>query len=282
MHLELLDSLSLPGDPEKPNEDSFAATGRMATVFDGATGLGDPLMPGASDAHWLAQFAGRRVRAHSESEGTPRDWLRAAAGDAAKSFAALRHRAPEEQYETPFASLMLAALAGDCVTLLWFGDCSALFRTKSGPFALFGDAMDKRESERARVTKLTKPNGKGPAAPGVRDEFLPALRRSRNRVNTGSEWLFAPDPACADHAKEAQVAVEVGARLLLASDGFLALASDYERYTPESLFTAACTRGLAPLGEELRRIEGEDPEGLRYPRFKRSDDATALLLRVDA
>ena len=290
MQLQLLDSLTLPGDSAKPNEDSFAVGGRMATVFDGATGLGENLMPGPSDAHWLAQFGARRLRAHADAnDGTPRDWLRAAAGDAAKSFAALRHRAPQEQYEMPFASLMLAALDGDRLNLLWFGDCIALFRTKASPFALFGDAMERRARERNRVTQLVKPNGRegaapssGPAAAGRRDVFLPALRASRNRVNTDGEWLFAPDPACAAHAKEAQAIAAPGARLLLASDGFLALASDYERYTPESLFIAACTRGLEGLGEELRQIEAADPEGLRYPRFKRSDDATALLLSVAA
>ena len=281
MHLELLDSLSLPGDSTKPNEDSFAATGRMAAVFDGATGLGEQLMPGASDAHWLAQFSARRLRSHAETDdGTPRDWLRAAAADAAKSFTALRHRAPEEQYEVPFASLMLVALDGERLSLLWFGDCAALLGTKSGT-VLFGDIMNKRESERARVAKLVK-NGKGPAAPGVRDEFLPALRETRNRFNMGNEWLFAPDAACADHAKEAEATIAPGARLLIASDGFLALTSDYARYTPEDLFASACTRGLAPLGKELRELEAGDPEGLRYPRFKRSDDATALLLRVGA
>jgi serine/threonine protein phosphatase PrpC len=282
MQFKLLDSLSLPGDAEKPNEDSFAATAQMAAVFDGATGLGEQLMPGASDAAWLAQFAARRLRAHADAgDGNPRDWLRAAAGDAQKSFAALRRRPPQEQYELPFASLMCAALDGDRLNLLWFGDCSALFRTKGTPFALFGDAFERRGSERARVTKLVQPGGPGPAAPGVRDEFLPALRESRNRVNAGSEWLFAPDAACAEHAKEAQVGVEAGARILLASDGFLALASDYEAYTAETLFNAACTRGLAPLGQELRNLEAADPDGARFPRFKRSDDATALLLRVE-
>jgi hypothetical protein len=66
--------------------------------------------------------------------------------------------------------------------------------------------------------------------------------------------------------------------VLLASDGFLALASDYARYTPETLLAAAAARGLGTLGEELRAVEASDPEGLRFPRFKRSDDATALLL----
>lgn len=281
MRLELLDTLSLPGDPAKPNEDSFAATYRMAAVFDGATGLGELLMPGKSDAHWIAQFAARRLRAHADGEGVPRDWLRAAAGDTEKSFAALRRRAPEAQYEIAFASMMLAALDGGNLDLLWLGDCAALVRSPDGAFRIAGETMEQRARERERAARLAGSRGANPAAAGVREEFLPALRESRNRVNTkDGDWLFAPDAACADHAEEMRLAVAPGARILLASDGFLALASDYERYTPETLFAAAATRGLESLGEELRAVEAADPEGVKFPRFKKSDDATALLLRV--
>lgn len=46
------------------------------------------------------------------------------------------------------------------------------------------------------------------------------------------------------------------------------------------LIDAALSSGLEPLARELRRIETEvDPDGARFPRFKQSDDATALLLR---
>jgi hypothetical protein len=30
----------------------------------------------------------------------------------------------------------------------------------------------------------------------------------------------------------------------------------------------------------LRAIEDKDPEGRKFPRFKKSDDATAVLLRL--
>src|SRR5262252_2700710 len=107
MRLELRDSLSLPGDAKKPNEDAFAHVPGFATVIDGATGLGEQLMPGRSDAQWLAQFAARRLVAHARvDEGHLRDWLRYAAMDAEKSFAALRWRAPKENYEIPFASMI--------------------------------------------------------------------------------------------------------------------------------------------------------------------------------
>ena len=41
MKLVVLDSLSLPGDPVKPNEDAFGHDDHAALVMDGATMLGD-------------------------------------------------------------------------------------------------------------------------------------------------------------------------------------------------------------------------------------------------
>jgi hypothetical protein len=68
--------------------------------------------------------------------------------------------------------------------------------------------------------------------------------------------------------------------LLLATDGFLALASDYGVYSADSLMAAAMSKGLAAMGEELRAIEAGDTGGDKFPRFKKSDDATAILVRL--
>ena len=43
---------------------------------------------------------------------------------------------------------------------------------------------------------------------------------------------------------------------------------------------AVLDRGLDVLGEELRAIENADAKGEKFPRFKKSDDCTALLLRL--
>lgn len=279
MQFDFLDSLSLPGDPSKPNEDSFSHAPGFACVFDGATVLGENLMPGRSDAQWIAQFGARRLRAHADEGSRPRDALRAAASDAEKSFNALRKRPPSETYETPLASLMALFIRRDHVEALWFGDCSALTRSPDGAVSVIGEALKSRAQERSRVALLAEPDGV--AATAVREKFLPALRASRNRVNkAGAAWLFSPDARCADHAARAKLTIVPHSQILMASDGFFALVSDYGRYTADSLIEAAQSRGLTALGEELREIEATDPKGHSFPRFKRSDDATALLLSL--
>jgi hypothetical protein len=280
MTFELLDSLSLPGDAAKPNEDAFGHDATAAVVLDGATPLGDGLMPGPSDAAWIAQFGARRLLAHLRDGEGARKALRGTLADTQKSFEALRRHAPEEMWQTPCASMMLAVAGETSVEFLSFGDCAALVQPEGGAVTVVGETFDKRAAEAKRAQAIAKEKNLSPASGLSRPEFLGALRATRNRVNSGSYWLFSPDAKAASHAVRRIVKVAPGTKLLLASDGFLALASDYGAYGADSLMHAAVKKGLKVLGEELRAIEAGDAGGDKFPRFKKSDDATALLLRL--
>jgi hypothetical protein len=280
MTLTLLQSLSLPGDPAKANEDAFGHDAHAAVVIDGATPLGDSLMPGPSDAAWIAQFGTRRLLAHLRDGMSARRALRAALADAQKSFEALRRAPVEEMWQTPCASMMLAVPGEGGVELLWFGDCAALIKQGDAAVTVVGETMDKRAAEARAAQVLAKEKNLSPAAGRSRPEFIGPLRTARNRINSGNNWLFSPDVKAASHVSRRIVKAASGSTLLLASDGFLALASDYGAYSADSLMAAATDKGLKALGEELRAIEAGDGGGDKFPRFKKSDDATALLLRL--
>jgi serine/threonine protein phosphatase PrpC len=283
MTLQLLDSLSLPGNPAKPNEDAFGHSNGAAVVIDGATMLGDGLMPGPSDAAWIAQFGARRLMAHLGEGSGGRKALRAALADTQKSFEALRRHPPEEMWQTPCASMMLAVVISrreSEIELLWYGDCAALVKQDDAAVAVVGETFDKRAAEAERARRVAKEKGLSPATSLDRPEFIDVLRATRNRINSGDTWLFSPDVRAASHVSRRTIKVRPSSTLLLATDGFLALASDYGAYGVDGLMAAAMDKGLAALGEELRAIESGDSGGDRFPRFKKSDDATALLLKV--
>ena len=105
-------------------------------------------------------------------------------------------------------------------------------------------------------------------------------RASRNRINSGNNWLFSPDVKAASHVSRRVMKIKSGSEILLLTDGFLALASDYGAYNADSLMDGARSKGLVALGEQLRAVEADDSGGDKFPRFKKSDDATALLLRL--
>ncbi|HSM96882.1 MAG TPA: protein phosphatase 2C domain-containing protein [Rhizomicrobium sp.] len=278
--LEVLDSISIPGNPEKPNDDAFAHIDGAAVVMDGATGLGESLMPGKSDAAWLATFGARRLMAYMRDGALPQEAVSAALFDAQTSFEALRRRPPADTWETPFSSMMFVAEYAQGVEALWFGDCAALVKRGGAPVEIVGDALEKRQNEARRVAKLAEKHGLSPAAGINRPEYMEALRKARNFVNTNGHWAFGPDVRAADHVSSKRIRAPKGTALLLCSDGFLALASDYNAYDADALVASAQSKGLKALGEELRAIERNDAEGRKFPRFKTSDDATALLLRV--
>ena len=280
MPFEILDTLSLPGDPNKPNDDAFGHIAGAAVVLDGATSLGDPLMPGDSDAAWIAHFGARRLMAHAGDGGAPLEALRHALADAKKSFEALRRAAPKEKWQTPAASMMFVSDTADGFEALSFGDCVALVGRADATVEVVGEAFDKKQAEARRAAKLAKEKGIAPASGAARPEFLDALRAARNHINSGSHWAFTPEPRAADHAVRQAVAAPRGTHVLLASDGFLAIASDYGRYTARTLMARAIAKGLGILADELREIEDADPQGHKHPRFKKSDDATAVLLKL--
>jgi len=280
MTFQLLDQLWLPGDPAKPNEDFLAQDKGAALVMDGATPLGDSLMPGLSDAAWIAQFGARRLMAHLGQGDGARKALRGALTDAQKSFEALSRHPPEEMWQTPCASMMLAVPGDGSVEFLWFGDCAALLKQENAAVTVIGETFDKRAAEATRARAVAREKNLSPASGINRPEFIGALRAARNRINSGGNWLFSPDVQAASHVSRRVIKVAPGALLLLATDGFLALTSDYGVYNADSLIDAALSKGLAALGEELRAIEAGDTSGDKYPRFKKSDDATALLLKV--
>ena len=315
MSFELIEQFSLPGSAARPNEDALAVSEHAALVLDGATPLGPSLLPGPSDAAWIAQFGARRLMAHLKDGDAPANALKHALIDAEKSFTGLARAPIREKWQTPCASLMMAVdlgrgrsdgltaaltparakrMEGEVVVagprasedwrgseieFLWFGDCAVLVE-QEGEVVLIGEALEKRKAEAARARKIAKEKNISSAQGINRPEIEPLLRAARNRINSKGNWLFSPDARAARHAAHTSLAVKKGALLLIASDGFLALLSDYDAYDAKGLITAAKTLGLAALGRELRAIEEKDSAGDKFSRFKKSDDATAVFLRV--
>jgi hypothetical protein len=231
-------------------------------------------MPGASDAAWIAQFGARRLMAHLKEGEAADAALTAALAETQKSFTALARGPVWEKWQLPCASMMLVVEAEAELQFFSFGDCAALVEGKDG-LVTIGETLEKRQQEAGRAREW----GNRETLPEIGEDpaLLARLRAARNRINSGRNWLFSPDQRAAAHVRHA-ARPKAPAMLLLATDGFFALVSDYGAYDPEGLMRAAKTKGLAALGEELRRIENDDAHAARYPRFKKSDDATALLI----
>lgn len=272
MHLDLIQSLSLAGDATVPNDDRAGVAHAHAWVIDGATDLGPPGLVGPrGGAAWLANEAHAAFTAAAD---TPIETMSHAVGThLAAAFQAARTREPEGRWELPLASFLAARVTGDTLEAAWLGDCIALLRR--GPTVTrLGPIRETRDAEAELAASLAQ---HGLGAPKRSGPILETLRERRGRVGI---HILSVDPATMMHLESARAPIALGDELLLMTDGFAALIDSYGAYDETTLMEAVTARGIAALATELRAIETGDAGFTRFPRFKGSDDATALLLRV--
>ena len=113
MTLRVLDRLTDPGGAGA-NEDALGHSRSAAWVLDGATGLSDErLLPGPSDAAWLAGVYSRLLDGTADRAGAGLDRLLAdVTAEAARAFEAHRLRPAACRFELPSAGLILARAGG--------------------------------------------------------------------------------------------------------------------------------------------------------------------------
>ncbi|MDX2275995.1 MAG: protein phosphatase 2C domain-containing protein [Hyphomonadaceae bacterium] len=274
--LTFVEALSLAGDRRKQNDDALGFARGCAWVIDGATDLDDAPLSGAqSDASWLAHFTSAYLHGAASNKDL-RKLIEAASVSAREEFLRLAGP-PTQRWKWPIASIVICAERDDQLIGLHLGDCRLLALGADGALHEGGveasHAKDEEQLARSQ-TDAQKPLIDRAATIAM----LRQLRAAQNQE--GASWTFSLDPKCAQHAKMWALKLHRPAHILIASDGFSALADRYGAYDGAGLVQAALDKGLQELGRELRAIESADANGAKHPRFKASDDATALLMRL--
>lgn len=285
MSLKVIDSVSDPGLPAKPNDDRLGYNACCAFVIDGATGLGDEVvMPGfGSDAAWLAERARLMLERQVAPDSDLEMLLAGFSRDARELFEAAAAAAP--RYAWPSASFAMLRKAVDSWEFAGLGDCSLFLQHDDGTTSRHSALAHARGQEQASARRhiaLTGGFGKVASFHG-QPETLAALRRARQLQNTDESgvWTLGLAPEAARYLVRQPLRVSAPATGLLCSDGFADLVDSYGRYSAAALIDAASRHGVRALVEEIRDIERRvDPDGLTFPRFKQSDDATALLVEL--
>jgi serine/threonine protein phosphatase PrpC len=277
--LTVLDMISLAGDRAKQNDDAAGCVHGRAWVIDGATDLyKPPRTPMASDAAWIAAELNAILHGAVDVQSDPRALLAAAAETLQERYAPF-DPGGLPGWARPAASVLLAVETSAGLEVADLGD-SRIFAVDAHGMAISHGGPDRAaEAETAMVRKLAPAGGENLLSDEAVLESLRARHATRN--TEGGWWVFGPDPACAAHARVRTLRLGRPAHILLATDGFAALVDRYEIYDAEHLLEGALSRGLAALAAELRAIENDDAAGAAHPRFKKSDDATALLIRLE-
>jgi len=273
--LTLVEAISLAGDRAKQNDDACGFAGARAWVIDGATDFHkDKLTGAASDAAWLAHSANAHL--HAVQGGVLRDVVRDVSEVAAEAYARIAKPAAE-RWMLPIASLLMVEEEAEGLSGIDLGDCRLFALDADGNAQIAGGPGDAGDNE----TQLAAQQTDGDKPLLDRTDTMKVLRANRAAMNRpGAPWTFGLDPTCADEARVWTLTIKRPAHVLLLTDGFSSLVDRYRVYDAGGSVRAALDKGLQELAREIRAIENEDAGGAAHPRFKKSDDATALLLRL--
>jgi len=281
----ILDRISWPGHPDKANEDICGVSQDWAWVIDTSIFPGTaPVVHPKSDAAWLAAFANERLSNLAPQAEDGVALIRHVMEEAREAYRAVAPRERHEDFVSwPLGAMTLVRKRGSVLDSWTFGDTTAYIRRPDGMVLTLGDAPGLRDAESAKAAELMRAAGSRPG--DILDEpvFLRWLgdRRERQRKSGVPAALLSFNPDAAERLRHETAPCEDGTTILLASDGFSALVDLYRAIDAKGLMEAAISSGLEPLARKAREIETQtDPDGKLYPRFKASDDTTALLLRI--
>lgn len=263
------------------NEDRAGIAGNLAWVIDGATDVVEaPLTTGPTDSSWIAETLDSLLRGYATAP-LPElsDFPAVLAQRLDSEFRRVANRQPDGRHEHPSASGMLVNVRASILDYVGIGDCSLLVKSNSGIRRIgiseddagdqwVAEALAKIQSEQAEAT-----------AEAAREQLWPKLRMARALMNQPDGYgVFSITPTPPHFILSGSAPIAPGDYALLASDGLMRLVDVFRHYTSEELLLAAMNRGVASLAEELRELELADSACVAFPRAKRHDDSTGLLM----
>lgn len=118
-----------------------------------------------------------------------------------------------------------------------------------------------------------------PVGSAAHSQAVAQLSRTQRQVRNqpGGYWVAAADPEAAAEAVVGSVARADCARVALMTDGATGVV-DRGLAGWRQVMDVLVSEGPHGLIAWNRRVDMSDPNGQRWPRYKRSDDATAVLL----
>jgi serine/threonine protein phosphatase PrpC len=268
-------SSTAPGSADRENEDAFAVVDGLVVVADGATSpptLGDGCRHGPA---WYAhRLVSHLVAGHAEHpEAGAVVWLAEAI---TRTTAAHADTCDVGHPGTPSATVALLAVDDDQVSWLVLGDCALLLEGGNGMEIVTDDRLSL--SSTAERGAVLAGDARLDAAEHARrvSALVHAQRAYRNRP--GGFWVAAAEPAAAGQALTGSAPARQLRRAALLTDGLTRAVDPYRTHVWESLLDELAILGPADVLASLRRFEATDPDGVRFPRTKSSDDATAVVL----
>ena len=256
-------------------------------LMDGATGLGkDPqIVEGYTSAEWFVSFMMKEMKKLFKKD--PNINLELLVDKcvlkATKEIIAFEkmNNITLEEYQKPSATLSLLRTDGDTTNVYVIGDSQAIVSYTNGDIAKIDNpnqtAIQKLDnSVISRMAELAKERGCNVLDTRVDKEIEKMLHVNRAKKNSdveGSYWVCGTTPGTAKHGVSTTFNNADVSGFLLASDGFDFSMLDLNE---EQVYKLVVKSGIEAVARLIRQKQDDDAMCNKCPRFKKSDDLTAV------
>ena len=264
-----------PGSADKPNEDFAAATPAVAIVLDGVTQRAGLDTGCSHDAHWYVSQLGPRLLSHATQQ--PGSHLTAALAASIEEVAALHSATCDLTHPgSPAAAVAILREQPSAIEYLVLADCVLLADGPGGLHLISDDRVENVAQDERRATQ-NEPTG-SPVHSRLMRQLVTEQQRRRNQP--GGYWVAAGNPEAANHAITGTWPQKEIQRVAILTDGASRLVDLFALADWPELLDQLQHNGPGSVIHDVRQAENSDPDGCRWPRYKRSDDATAAYCQL--
>lgn len=265
------------------NEDQAGMKDNVAWVIDGATGLNDEVyLPGESNASWYAKCWKKYLLEQSNSNVTISDLIINGIIQVTDWHNAINEGRKCDKLSMPTAGIGLVRWNNGKLEYFILGDCQIWIKRKSGIQVIADEELNKLDNQVIEKLKgvLKQSSNVEEGLKSIKSDLI------KNRLKANVEngyWVLGFDTKAVEHAINGFIDISNDAiiEVLILSDGFYAIVEKYGFLDKNECFEMISNSGSRDVYDKLREIENLDFKMQLYPRFKKSDDASVIYLKLE-
>lgn len=266
------------------NEDLAYVADSSAWILDGSSGLNDQKYTNSpSDGHWFVQKWNEYLQEAITDYTKDLKSIVIEGIDTIKDNYLKSLIKPNfNPISFPSSSIVVVRIKKTRLEFFILGDCTLVVESIDSSYkSIIDDRIDVFDNLAIiEIHKLQKTEQI--SFNEARARTLPLLRKHRSLKNkSNGYWILEFDKNAVEHAiyKEEKLLGET--HLLLMSDGFAQLSTTFNKTkNVGELLGLAKRLNLSHLYGEIRAFAEKDNECQFFPRLKRLDDASAILLKI--